>query len=424
MDKHKWSILGEQFTRGSGIMELMDDLGKAMSDPDSVQAMLGGGNPASIPQANALWRKRMEEILATPGELEAMLSNYDTPQGKDLFLKSLADYLSRNFGWKISEKNITITTGSQQGFFLLFNFLAGEYADGSKKKILFPLCPEYIGYADQLLEPGNFQTFAPKVETYGEHEFKYFIDFDKFKIGPDCGAVCVSRPTNPTGNVLTDQEIEKLIQLTMEAKVPLIVDNAYGLPFPGVIYTEANVLYEPHMIYSLSLSKLGLPGVRTGIIIANEEVTHTLSAANAILTLANTTVGQVLTAPLLDSGQIDDLVSQSIRPYYEEKSHHAQDCLRRHFGDRFPWRVHKSEGAFFLWLWFPDLPISTKELYEKLKNRGVIVVPGEYFFFGIDSEITHKDECLRLSFIQDQNKVDTGIQITAEVLEEVYNKQS
>jgi valine--pyruvate aminotransferase len=116
MDKHKWSILGEQFTRGSGIMELMDDLGKAMSDPDSVQAMLGGGNPASIPQANALWRKRMEEILATPGELEAMLSNYDTPQGKDLFLKSLADYLSRNFGWKISEKNITITTGSQQGF--------------------------------------------------------------------------------------------------------------------------------------------------------------------------------------------------------------------------------------------------------------------------------------------------------------------
>jgi alanine-alpha-ketoisovalerate/valine-pyruvate aminotransferase len=34
MDKHKWSILGEQFTRGSGIMELMDDLGKAMSDPD------------------------------------------------------------------------------------------------------------------------------------------------------------------------------------------------------------------------------------------------------------------------------------------------------------------------------------------------------------------------------------------------------
>jgi valine--pyruvate aminotransferase len=72
------------------------------------------------------------------------------------------------------------------------------------------------------------------------------------------------------------------------------------------------------MIYSLSLSKLGLPGVRTGIIIANEEVTHTLSAANAILTLANTTVGQVLTAPLLNSGEIDDLVKTSIRPYYEE----------------------------------------------------------------------------------------------------------
>jgi valine--pyruvate aminotransferase len=346
------------------------------------------------------------------------------PQGKDTFLTSLAGYLQRNFGWEITEKNITITTGSQQGFFLLFNFLAGNYADGSRKKVYFPLCPEYIGYADQLLEPGNFRTFAPRVETYGDHEFKYFIDFENFEIAEDCGAVCVSRPTNPTGNVLTDQEIEKLIALTKEAGVPLIVDNAYGLPFPGVIYTDANVLYEPHMIYSLSLSKLGLPGVRTGIIIANEEVTHTLSAANAILTLANTTVGQVLTAPLLESGEIDSLVKNSIRPYYQEKSLHAQECLGKYFGERFPWRVHKSEGAFFLWLWFPGLPISTKELYERLKNEGVIVVPGEYFFFGIDSDITHRDECLRLSFIQGHDKVDTGIRITAEVLEEVYKKKS
>jgi valine--pyruvate aminotransferase len=347
MDKHKWSILGEQFTRGSGIMELMDDLGKAMSDPTSVIAMLGGGNPASIPESNALWRRRMEEILDTPGEMEAMLSNYDTPQGKDGFLTALASYLRKNFGWRISEKNITITTGSQQGFFLLFNFLAGDYADGARKKIYFPLCPEYIGYADQLLEPGNFRTFAPRVETYGEHEFKYYIDFDRFDIQDDCGAVCVSRPTNPTGNVLTDQEIERLIELTQAAGVPLIVDNAYGLPFPGVIYTEANVHFEPHMIYSLSLSKLGLPGVRTGIIIANEEVTHTLSAANAILTLANTTVGQVLTAPLLKSGEIDNLVKTSIRPFYENKSKHAQSCMKKYFGERFPWRVPQKRRAFF-----------------------------------------------------------------------------
>jgi valine--pyruvate aminotransferase len=211
MDKHKWSILGEQFTRGSGIMELMDDLGKAMSDPASVIAMLGGGNPASIPESNALWRRRMEEILDTqPGEMEAMLSNYDTPSGKRWVFNSLGGFLLavKISAGEISEKNITITTGSQQGFFLALQFFGRQITPtAARKKIYFPLCPEYIGYADQLLEPGNFRTFAPRVETYGEHEFKYYIDFDRFDIQDDCGAVCVSRPTNPTGNVLTDQEL-------------------------------------------------------------------------------------------------------------------------------------------------------------------------------------------------------------------------
>jgi len=33
----------------------------------------------------------------------------------------------------------------------------------------------------------------------------------------------------------------------------------------------------------------------------------------------------------------------------------------------------------FLWLWFPDLPISSLELYKRLKARGVLVVSGHYF---------------------------------------------
>jgi alanine-alpha-ketoisovalerate/valine-pyruvate aminotransferase len=32
---------------------------------------------------------------------------------------------------------------------LLFNLLAGRMPDGSRKKILLPLVPEYIGYSDQ-----------------------------------------------------------------------------------------------------------------------------------------------------------------------------------------------------------------------------------------------------------------------------------
>ena len=52
----------------------------------------------------------------------------------------------------------------------------------------------------------------------------YFIG-DKFPAA-DVGALCVSRPTNPTGNVLTDAELEQLRQLAAEHNVPLLIDGA------------------------------------------------------------------------------------------------------------------------------------------------------------------------------------------------------
>jgi valine--pyruvate aminotransferase len=53
----------------------------------------------------------------------------------------------------------------------------------------------------------------------------------------EVGAICVSRPTNPTGNVLTDDEIARLhASWRSTTDMPLIIDNAYGPPFPGILY--------------------------------------------------------------------------------------------------------------------------------------------------------------------------------------------
>ena len=70
-------------------------------------------------------------------------------------------------------------------------------------------------------------------------QFKYHVDFAHLEIGDDIAAICVSRPTNPTGNVITDDEVEKLEALAKRHIYPLIIDNAYGVPFPGIIFTQA-----------------------------------------------------------------------------------------------------------------------------------------------------------------------------------------
>ena len=49
-----------------------------------------------------------------------------------------------------------------------------------------------------------------------------------------------------------------------------------------------------------------------------------------------------------------------IRPFYQQRSNLALTALHNAFGRAaVPYAAHRSEGAFFLWLWLPELPIAT-----------------------------------------------------------------
>ena len=127
----------------------MDDLGRAMAGAHGPVRMLGGGNPAHIPEVQAVWRDRMAAILADPPSSIEMMTNYDPPIGNAQFIAALAALLRPEFGWNVGPENIAITAGGQTAFFFLFNLLAGEFHGGKRKTILLPLVPEYIGYMNQ-----------------------------------------------------------------------------------------------------------------------------------------------------------------------------------------------------------------------------------------------------------------------------------
>ena len=406
------STFGNRLGAHTGIQELMHDLGQAMAGQEKL-LMLGGGNPAAIPAAQALYREKLRELLDS-GAIDPVLGNYDTPQGSPAFLEAVAGLLRCEFGWNLTRDNIAVTNGSQNAFFYLFNLLAGEFPDGRHKKILLPLCPEYIGYADQGVDAGLFTSCRPLIEDLGDRVYKYRVDFDALEITPDIAAIAVSRPTNPTGNVLTDAEVARLSAMAKAAGIPLILDNAYGAPFPGILIGEAAPHWDEHVILGLSLSKLGLPGLRTGILVASADIIRTLAGIHAVIGLASGNVGQAIVGPMMRDGSILTLSREVIRPFYLEKSRQAQAWLREFLGDRIPWRMHASEGAMFQWLNFPGLPGGSKELYNRLRKRGVVVVSGHYFFFGLPQPWDHANECLRLNTSQPADVVREGLRLVAE----------
>jgi len=405
-----FSKFGEKFTRNSGITQLMDDLGKANHSKDPNTVMLGGGNPALIPEAHDIFVDELQKLI-TSSDVDQMLGLYDGPQGNEAFIKALVKQLNDHFDWSLSESNIAITNGSQSSFFYLFNLFAGDMLDGSQKKILLPLVPEYIGYADQGITEEMFVSIKPDIQMLENKQFKYQINFHKLISTlemENIGAICVSRPTNPTGNVITDEELDKLDAIAQEYNVPLIVDNAYGQPFPGVIYIQATLKWNTNMILCMSLSKLGLPGIRTGIVIASECYIEAVSRMSGIMVLAPGSVGPTLLTRMIKDRELLHLCDDVIKPFYLDKSKTAIRLFNEIFADSEIY-MHKLEGAFFMWLWLPKLSITSEELYQQLKQENVYIIPGHNFFMGMYSDWPHKHQCIRLNYAKDETMLRKGL---------------
>lgn len=260
----------------------MEDLGKQTGHPDEI--LLGGGNPAHIPEAEAVFQETFTNLAKVPA-LRALLGDYQAPIGNDHFREIAAEYLSSHFGTSLRKENIAFFNGSQNAYSYLLNLHSGPMADGSFKKILLPIVPEYIGYADQTITEGVFVANTPMVKQTGKNRFQYELNKTSFDL-TDIGVLAISRPTNPTGNVINLSDLEWMEERTKKQNIPILIDLAYGNPFPNLIGKEEPIHFGNGRTLSLSFSKIGLPGVRLGIVISDEDTIETLSSFAAVGNLA------------------------------------------------------------------------------------------------------------------------------------------
>ncbi|MFT5395814.1 MAG: valine--pyruvate aminotransferase [Gammaproteobacteria bacterium] len=412
-----FSKFASRFNSQSGIVQLMDDLGNAMSG-NTDALMLGGGNPSHIPGVQQYFRDSLHRLIDNPALFSHAVGNYELPQGNQEFINAIVELMNKQYQWGIKAENVALTIGSQSAFFFLFNMLGGEDEEGVHKQILLPMTPEYIGYSDVGLSDNLFYSYRPLIEKQDNHFFKYHVNFDEMVIRKNTAAMCVSRPTNPTGNVLSDSEVSRLLSLAESHDIPFIIDNAYGEPFPNIIFTETNPIWNKNIIYCMSLSKVGLPGTRTGIVIADEPVIKLIRNMNAVINLATANFGAMITKDLVSSGEILRLSQLQIKPYYQAKVAHAVEIIHRELNG-LDYYIHKPEGAIFLWLWLPGLPISSDELYERLKEKGVIVISGSHFFPGLEEDWEHKHQCIRITYSMEESVVEQGIKLIAEELKSI-----
>jgi valine--pyruvate aminotransferase len=289
------------------------------------------------------------------------------------------------------------------------------------KRIVLPLSPDYTGYGGVSLVPEAVVAYKPTLDIDDvHHRFKYRPDFSQLEIGEDTGCVIFSRPCNPTGNVLTDEEVAKITSLAAAYDVPVMIDSAYAPPFPALNFTEMTPQFGGNILHCLSLSKAGLPGERIGIAIGEESLISVLQSFQTNLCIHSSRYGQAIAARALDSGRLADLSTSVIRPHYQAKFEVLAEALEASMPPNLPYYLHAGEGAIFAWLWFQDLPICDRDLYQLIKEAGVIVVPGEPFFPGLREDWDHKHQCLRISLTATASELAIAMDRIATVVTQVY----
>lgn len=417
---------GDQMSHLTGVRAIMKDIIETLRLGQGKSFInLSAGNPVILPEVEQLWRDCTADLL-TSNEYGTVVCRYGSSQGYEPFIAAVRDDFNHRYGLSLSDRNFLITPGSQALYFLAANAFGGYTRTGQLKRIVLPLSPDYTGYGGISLIPKALTAYRPQLDLDpAAHRFKYRPDFSQLEITPDTGFVLFSRPCNPTGNVLSDEEVTRIENLASPHGVPVLVDSAYAPPYPALNYTEMTPHFGPNIVHCISLSKAGLPGERIGIAVGNEAMIQVLEAFQTNLCIHSSRYGQAIAARAIRSGALAELSEQVIRPHYQRKFALLETTLDQRMPDSVPWYLHRGEGAIFAWLWLQALPMTDWEFYQALKQYGVIIVPGSPFFPGLQNQDwPHMRQCFRISLTASEANLVTALERLAQLVDRVYADQS
>ncbi|MCZ4603615.1 aminotransferase class I/II-fold pyridoxal phosphate-dependent enzyme [Streptomyces sp. Lzd4kr] len=377
---------------------------------------LGIGNPADIPEVRDTWRRMTAEAL--DDSFGTVSCQYGPSRGLPSLVDAIAGYFNRHYGWDIGPQNVVVGPGSQMLCFIAATLFTGP-GETRDTQLVLPMTPDYTGYQGLSLVPGGIAGVDPILQRLDERSFRYLFDMPAVERLTDVGLMLLSTPSNPTGRCAAPDEIGNLVSAAEAHDVPLMIDNAYGAPFPRIGEVTAPPLRHERVINVFSLSKTGLPGERLGFAIADERYISPIVSFMANSTLHAPQLVQAALARALNSDVLDSLVALEIGPFYTQRRKFVRSLLTDRLPADVAWRLHEGEGGMFFWVWVDEEWFDDLAMYEALKARGVFVVPGRHFFTEPERSRglgLHTRQCFRVSVTPDADTLTAGVEVIAETL--------
>lgn len=326
------------------------------------------------------------------------ISRIGSPDG----LASLKSYLARWFsqnGMEVSEDEIIITTGCQQGMDLVRKLLIGP---GDS---LVMCNPNYPG-AVAALAPTSTERLPMPMQSSGidVRSLTSLLSQGRSKL-----IYTVPNFHNPTGASLPLESRRQLCVLASQFRVPIVEDDVFGeLRYSGPVLPTLRSLRPEVTIYVGSFSKMLTPALRLGWMIAPRPV---IQQVNLLKQSADLHTNLLIQATMEEFCRRDLLNRhmRRMRRVFMKRRDAMAEALHKHFPDEARFEI--PDGGLSMWVTLPA-DCNTDELARLSDERGVRFLPGSAFYFR-----SHLHNSLRLSFASEtEEKIEQGIRTLGSLL--------
>jgi aspartate/methionine/tyrosine aminotransferase len=239
---------------------------------------------------------------------------------------------------------------------------------------------------------------------------RWTLDLDELEsaVGHRTKVIMVCNPNNPTGHVLTADEMDAIVRAAERVGAWLVCDEIYrGAELRGGEITPTFWGRYDRVIVTSGLSKaFAMPGLRIGWVVAPEDRIRQIWIRHDYTTLTPGMVSDVLCSLAMEPPTREWVLDRT-RTIVRRQLPRLEEWIASH-GDLFSY-VPPSAGAIAYVEY--DLPIGSTDLIERIRTEAsVLLVPGD--MFGLDRGI-------RLGYGMDIEHTLKGLARVDEVLDAV-----
>ena len=340
-------------------------------------------------------------------QMPVSMGQYGMSEGEPALREALAAE-ARALGITCQASQVLVLSGSQQAL----DLAAKLYIDKGTEVLLE--APTYLAALQ------TFQFFGADCLTVQRTMDGPDLESLRRRLEKHRPAFIYLIPTfqNPSGLRYSEAKRNAVAALLDEFGVTLIEDEPYReLTFDGgTAMPLVSRLREASWIYTGTVSKTLLPGLRVGYLIASPDLFPHLLRLKQSADLHTNRVSQWQVLQWLGTDKLQRHLEE-LRAYYRVRRDAFQTALEMHFSDLADWDL--PNGGLFFWLTLKR-PLDTRTLLEAALAVDVAFMPGEPFFPEPDKHLGH----LRLNFSHvEPEKLDEGLKRLAAVVRQAQSVQ-